>query len=452
MADITIPQAPAAAPILDPTEHNAQVARHVESQDAAGHSTVAKPGEFEEVSSALDKLAAAAGKPVDPLVSPSATEDSAAKQAAEEAASAQKKEADAKEAEAKAIADGVAKKAEELFQEIPALPEGASKKASESFQALKIQAAKDISERDAKISELGKQLNDIQEAAKNPTTEQLEKDKELERLRGQLAKLDVEFDPKFKEFDGKVQDIENYVYAELKKNPVVTDDIINEIKKFGGLANVNLTKLFEAMKDPSTQRIVESKIADVRMLQYNKDQALKQTKENITGYLAERQKTYQDAVLSHTKNTEAHLTKMLSALDWMKERPVEGDDSAKKSAQDHNTMLGAIKQDVSAALQDDSPQMRAILLTGYAQMCNLQGVTKSQTAQIEALTKQLADIIKKYEAVKSSSTSRLRESSAPSGGTLLQSKPSAQFNTLAADALDSIAKQVMQEREARGIK
>lgn len=444
----------------DPATHNAEIAARLAAQDAAGHSTAPKPGEFEDASTALDKLVQSATPAADEAAKKAAADAEAAKVAAE---AAEKKAAEETPEAKKAAADAAAaaeatKKAEEAaaaqaLQNVPDLPPETSVKAKDAFSALKSQALKDISERELKIAELNKQLTEAKEAAARPTPEQLAKDKELETLRTHLAKIDVEFDPKFKEFDGKVKQIEDYVFAELKKNPVVTDDIITEIKKFGGLANVNLGKLFEAMKDPATQRIVESKIADVRMLQYQKEQTLKSTKDNVTQYMQERQKAFADAVEGHTKQTEAHLNQFLGALDWMKEKTADTNAKPEDAAavKAHNDMVGIIKRDVADAMRDDSPQMRATLLTGYANMVRLQNVTTTQAAQIETLTKELTAATTKLAAIKNSATSRLRESGAPASGALPKPPTANQFTTPAADALDRIARQVAEERQAKGV-
>jgi hypothetical protein len=69
--------------------------------------------------------------------------------------------------------------------------------------------------------------------------------------------------------------------------------------------------------------------------------------------------------------------------------------------------------------------------------------------ELESTKKSLAEITEKWEKVKNSSTSRLRESGAPTGGTVTV-KPTNDFNTRPADALDSLAKQVMEQRAAAG--
>lgn len=426
---------PAAFP--DPASHNAEIARKLAEQDAAGHSTAAKPGEFEEATTALDKLAAAVPDPN----APKPGDDPAVKAAAEKKAAEDAAAAEAKKAEDAKLAEA-AKKAEDVFKNVPELPQGTSPKASESFAAIKARAAQEISARDTQISDLNKQLAELTQRASTPTTEQIAKEKELEDLRIWRAKMDVDFDPKFKEFDSKVLQDQEFIYAQLRKSPAVTEAVIDEIKKYGGPEKTNLSRLFEQMKDPTLQRIVESKISDITMAQYQKDQALSATKQNVSQYLKERETAFRNAVTAHTTATQSELNRMLGALDWFKEKAED---------KEHTTFLENVKSQIAEALKDDSPQMRAILLTGFAQMCRLQEQQKSLTTRAETAEKELAAITEKYSKVKNASTSRLRESAAPPSGALPQPKPANVFTTPVADALDTLAKQVMDQRAAKGV-
>lgn len=141
---------------------------------------------------------------------------------------------------------------------------------------------------------------------------------------------------------------------------------------------------------------------------------------------------------------------MLGALDWFKEKPVDekAAEDVKKSTADHNAFLAETKQQLSAALSDDSPKMRAILLTGMAQLFNIQRAHAELKSKLEAVTKERDEAVKRYQGVKSASTSRLRESAAPAGGVPRQ-KPAIDVNSRAGDALDDIAKQVMETKAAK---
>jgi hypothetical protein len=122
----------------------------------------------------------------------------------------------------------------------------------------------------AEIAELKKKTG-------SPAPELEARDKEITSLKERLAKFDVELDPKFKEFDKKAEDARELVYQLLKESPVVNDAIIKQIKEYGGPDKTNLSKLFEAMKDPSLQKMVETKILDIKTANLERDRAVKAT-------------------------------------------------------------------------------------------------------------------------------------------------------------------------------
>jgi hypothetical protein len=433
-------------PQADATAHNAAIAAQQAAQDAAGRSTAGKPGEFEEASSALDKLAAAVPekKPeVLPEVTPEVTpeEIAAKKQAADEAA--------AKKAADDAAAAAKNENVPDPLKDIPE-PENASQKAKDNWKAFRDKASAEIATRDTKLAEFQKKLAEFEERAKNPTPEQLQKEEELKELRLFRAKLDIGFDPAFKKFDTQVAQNEAFIYAQLMKSPAVGADVIEQIKKYGGPDKCNLSKLFESIADPTLQRIVESKIAENAQIRYQKDEALSATKQNMESYLKDKEKSYVDAATQHTTVTQGELTKYLGALEWAKPKEVTGDDTAKAAATEHNKWLEKVQAEVNQGLQDDSPQMRAVLLTSYANMCRLQRDNASMTTELAALKKEHTELSAKWTAVKKAGTSRLRESGAPPGGNLPAAKPASQFNTPATESLDTLMKQVMEERAAKG--
>jgi hypothetical protein len=292
-----------------------------------------------------------------------------------------------------------------------------------------------------------KQKAALEEKLKNPIPPELEK--ELEDHRTWRAKLDVDADPKFKEFDKTVSAAQEFVYAQLKKSPAVTDKVIDEIKKLGGPENVNLTKLFEAAKDPTLQKIVESKIADIEMAKYNKEQAIQAAKNNIKQYVDERAKAATAAASQHTNVTYQRLEPLLQGLDWIKEKAVDAkaEEPVRKEIEEYNKFVGETKQQVALALKDDSPEMRAILLTGMAQLFYIQREHGALKKQFEKASAELADITAKYNKVKASSTTRLRESGASTTGTA-RPKADNDINTRPADALDNLAKKIMETKAA----
>jgi hypothetical protein len=450
-----------AAGFVNPEKHNADVAQTLLKQDL-----VNTPAETGIAGDALDKLAADASKKAGSELPPGA--HAPPEPTAEELAATAQAEADAKEkaaaadpkaAEAQKKAEDIAKaksesenaareSADKLFKDSPGLPPGSSPKASEAFSSIKIKAAQEISARESELEKLRKEKSELEEKLKNPIPPELES--ELKEHRTWRAKLDVDFDPKFKTFDKTVSDAQDFIYSQLSKSPVITPAILAEIKQYGGPENVNLGKLFDAIKDPTMQRLVESKVADIEMAKFQKEQAVKLAKDNVQQYVAERQKQFESSKNSHTTATQQRLEPMVKSLDWFAEKPVDpkADEPARKAAEDHNAFVKQTKEQLDAALKDDSAEMRAILLVGMAQLFQLQRTHSETKSRLDTAEKSLKEVTEKWEKIKSSSTSRLRESAAPSGGTA-SVKPKDSFTTHATDALDAIAKQVMEARAAK---
>jgi hypothetical protein len=428
--------------IVDPAKHNAEIAAKVKDQDISGHSTAT--GQFEDARESLDKLAelvSAKKAEVKPAVG---TPPAEVKPAAGTPPAEVKPAAGTPPAEVTPVDDPeLVKKADTIFKDAPKLPPNASPKSAEAFSTVKVRAAQEISAREQEIERLKKQL----EESGKPTPEALEHAKELEELRSWRAKVDVDFDPKFKEFDKSIEQTREFIYAQLQKNPAVTPEIIEQIKKYGGPDQIILTKLFEAIKDPTLQRLVEAKVSDIELAKYNREQAIKTTKENLGQYVKERQEAQSKAVVAQAQATTAELTGMLDRLEWFADQTPDekADEAAKKHATEHNEFIKKLRGEIAVAVKDDSPQMRAILITGMAQLFKLQREMPAVKSELEATKKSLADITAKWDAMKNASRSRLNESAAPTSG-IPPARKDVDINQRTEDAVDTIARQVMEER------
>ena len=433
-------QEPPVSGFPDVAAHNEEVKQKLESQ---GREDVGSdPQDIQGTSDALDALAKSVSEK--PVVEPVETDDEPTpEETPKETPNAEEQAAADKLAAEKAEA---ATKADEFFKDSPKLPPGASPKSSEAFAAIKAKAAQEISARDQQIEATKKELEEIRqklEAGPDPETV-----RELEELRAWRAKLDVDADPKFKEFDKQVKANQDFIYAQLRKNPVFTPEIIAEIKKHGGPENVKLDKLFAASADPVLQRIVESKVADIEMAKFSKEEAIKTAKENLTGYQEERQKQFTESVGAHNKATQQHFSQLTAKLPWFVEKPVDpkADEPTRKAAQAHNEFLKTTKAQLDEALRDDSPEMRSILLAGMAQLLHLQNVRVGEKSKFDAATKELAEVKAKLEKYTKASTSRIRETGAsPNPRTDTAPKtPDLEMHT--GDALDNIAKAIAEKR------
>lgn len=443
------------APVVAPADQgkiNADLAAKVAAQDIMGQSLATTST---DAGPALDELAKAhddaAKKEAEEAEAKRVADEAAANPTPEQKEAAEKEAADKLAAE-KAAAEVTANedtRAKDLFKDAPSLPPGAAPKSSEAFATVKLIAAREVARVEAELQKAREDLKAAQALSANPTTEQLAQAKELEDLRMWRAKMDVDFDPKFKEFDKNIEAARDFIYAQLRRSPVVTEDTIAQIKKFGGPESTNMVKLFESMGDPTIQRVIESKVSDILQAKYQKDLAIKQSKDNISEYVEARKTELNQAVTGHVTETKAQLDSMLPNLEWMADKEVKGTDGEKKEAQEHNAFVSGIRTQLDEALSDDSPTMRAILLTGMAQLFNVQRSEKKVKAELAALQKDHATLQGKWEKIVSASKSRLTQSGAPTTATAPAAKVS-QFSTPAGDALDALAKQIQAEREAKG--
>jgi hypothetical protein len=439
-----IPPAGAPAP-KTPEElaaHNAEVARKVADQDV-----LAKPSssdEFGEASGALDKLAAQV-QPKPDAPKPDATPKPDAPKVPDIKPDAPKPDAPPQPTPEEIA---LQKRAEDLFKDTPGLPPNASPKSAESFAKVKTLAAQEISKLEQERDALKKQIEEV----KKPSEEQVKREQELEELRQFRQRLDVEFDPKFKEFDKTVAQHQEFIYAQLLKSPNVTPAVIEQIKKYGGPEMVDMSKLLESVKDPTIKRLVENRLADIEQVKFNREQAVTEAKANLAKYSEERQTALSRQDEEFFKATAGRADKILGTLDWIAEKQVTTgmDEAAKKEVTEHNEFIGTLKSQMVAAIRDRSPEMHGILVAGMAQLFNLQRRLPVVESQLASVTKERDEAVAKYEKIKNASRSRLESSQAPSGG-IPQPPKGVDVNSRTGDALDAIAKRVMEERAAKGV-
>jgi hypothetical protein len=415
--------------------HNAEVSRKVAGQDNL--SQLPKAEEFGEATGALDALVAQVEpKESAPEPKPDVVEPRPA--------------APKPESPPQPTAEEVArqKRADELFKDSPGLPPNASPKSAEAFTGIKIRAAQEISAREQEIATLKAQI----EKSKNPSTEQLEKEKELEDLRQFRQRLDVDLDPRFKEHDKSIAQNREFIYAQLLKSPNITSAVIDQIKKYGGPDMVDMSKLFESVKDPTIKRLVESKVADIEMSKYNREQAVKTAKENLTQYQQTRQTELGQQEEIHYKAAVQRADSILGGLDWIAEKQIVAgmEEPAKKEATEHNEFVGTLKAQMITALKDTTPEMHGILVAGMAQLFNLQRRVPTLEARLATAEKAATEATEKYDKIRNSSRSRLSESQAPSGG-IPNPGRGVDVNQRPGDALDEIAKRITAERAAKGV-
>jgi len=424
------------------TANNDDVKRKLENQDQLANPNT-NPGDIQAAGDALDDLlkqtTTTPEPPNEPATPPpTPTPDPEAAKKAEEL-EAQKR------AEEQRKADEL-KKADEIFAGSPGLPNGASPKSSEAFATIKIKAAQEITSRDTKIAELTAKLDELSKVAANPLTPEI--DRELQELRRFRAQLDVEADPKFKQFDAAAKSAEEFIYSQLKRSPVVDDQIIELIRSKGGPTTVRLDKVFEKIGDPLLQRTIESKIAEIEHLRWQKQQAIDETKKNVDSYVADRAKQFEQAAKSHYESTKANFDGLLAQIPWSKPQTVPAGAAPEeaKRIEENNAWLANTLKQLDAALQDDSSEMRAIQIAGMAQLFHLQREHSSTLKELEASKKSLEEAQQQLTKLRSAQRVRVSEGGIQPGSTLPQPTKPVDVNTRPADALDQIAKQVMEEQ------
>lgn len=429
------------APVVDPKDiatNNETVKQKLESQST--NDTTGNADEFASVAKGLDDLMAAAKKEVEDAPAPKPPEVTPRPSAGDEAAK-KKAEEDAAAAAKKSEEDAAKKKqADDYFKDQPQLPQGASPKSHEAFAAIKIKAAQDLSAKEKEIEALKKQLSEQNEKLKNPVPQEVLE--ELKQHREFRAKIDVEADPKFKEFDKKVEGARKFIYSRMKTNPLITDEVIKAIEQAGGPDQINLQKFFEPLNDPTLQRIVESKVADIWQTQSEKEEAIAAAKTNISDYMKQREADAAKQATSFFEQTKAELVPLLEGEDFLKRKP-----DTEAGAKEHNEVVDAYAKDINDALNDNSPLMRAVLIQGTVRLFHERKIHAATVKELDASKKQVEELTAKIEAMKKSSTTRLREGGAAPGAQAPEPKKD-EFNTRAGDALDSIAKEIAAKRAA----
>jgi hypothetical protein len=143
-------------------------------------------------------------------------------------------------------------------------------------------------------------------------------------------------------------------------------------------------------------------------------------------------------------------------LDYLKEQTVDdkADEATKKRIEVQNAFAKETNETLEAALKDDSPEMRAIMLAGMAQLLYLQRVheaTLSSVAEkdkvITEKDKSISELNERLTKIKASSSSRLREGGAAPGARVDINQKTDLLKP-AGDALDELAKKYTEARAA----
>ncbi len=361
--------------------------------------------------SALDKaLLEATGGEVPEGVNIDAETQEAAKAAADEVAKKAEADAAAKAAEEKKVAEAeAAKKAAEEAEKAKTpeqieaekkaaaesgdwrtkldavtLPPYTKPKAAEAFATVKTLALAQVEEARKEVEALKLKLKEAEEKAAKVGTLPPDTEKELAELRDFRAKLDVEADPKFKEWDTKVSENVEAIYAKLKAVGT-TDEVIKKIKELGGPAELDWDSM--ADKLPSTaKRYIEGKLFENEDLTERKTKALTEAKSKASEYVKQKAEAAQNESTNRLKAVEAEVAKLIPNAPYANDKVADEKATAEEKAAvlAHNKRAADIRATMKEAIETDTPQMKSLLVLGIAQLQRVNGDFEEYKAKAEA--------------------------------------------------------------------
>lgn len=366
--------------------------------------------------------------------------DEAAKKAAEEARISEeaKEKADSEAAKVKADADAAKVKADadaklaaggtppisenppkDKYEDI-VLPPYTKPKAAEAFATVK-NLAREQAAADAKIiAELTAEKEKLTEASKAAGKLSPEVEKELEELRAFRAGLDVEADPKFKEWDVKVNENVDSIYSKLK-SAGVADEVITKIKEMGGPGEVEWDSLSDKLP-AQVKRYIEGKLFENEDLIERKKRALETAKSKAAEYVKSKAEASVNEVAARRKGVESKVAELSPKIEWLQEKKAAADAKPEdKAAVDaHNKRVVEIRATMNEAIENDSPEMKGLLILGIAQLQRVNGeleaLKASSAAEKTVLETKLKEVTEKLDKIKKSGTPRI-STSAPAPGT-----------------------------------
>lgn len=323
------------------------------------------------------------------------------------------------------------------------LPANARGKSAESFATLKTRFAQDLSTRDAEIATLKTQVADLQKKTETPVPAMSpEVETELKELRAFRARLDVSADPEFrKKFDDRIETANQFIYAQLRATGKVGDEHIKKIQSLGGPRNVDMESILSKIGDPRVERLVQARLDEIEVASVERDQAVSAAKEDVDKYIRERQEQYMKVVEEHQNATKTELGQILPKLKWMEEPsplPTTAKPEEKTAFEEGKKFRDGVVESMNAALNDDSPQMRAILIAGMAELLHLKRTFGATAAELKRVQGELSAATEKLNKIKQASV-RKQESTVPARSVAPASKPN--FAISAVESLDALRAQ-----------
>jgi len=320
-------------------------------------------------------------------------------------------------------------------------PTNLKPKAAEAFDNVKRLAKEKVTALQSERDELEKKYKELSEKSGrlDPKVEA-----ELKELREFRRKLDVEADPEFQKYDVESTTQAESIYGKLL-SVGVPGHTVEKIKSMGGVFKVQWDPILEKLPS-AAKRFIEVKLTQLEDLKEKKQAAVAAAKKNSEEFLQNRAAATETTKKEFRNDASKTLDTMLPKLDWFGEKkPTDkSTDAEKSSIVEHNKFLTETKEAIKEAMEDDSPEMRAFLAVGLAQLMKLRvdysSATSSHKSEVEKLRTELDAANKLLERVKKGSTNRLRES--PATTTEASTPGAGTISERPGDALDRLRAEV----------
>lgn len=329
------------------------------------------------------------------------------------------------------------------FDEIE-LPPYTKPKAAEAFATVKTLARQEVAEALKTVSEMKSKLEALENKAKEGLPAEVKQ--ELEQLREFRAKMDVDADPSFKQWDSQIEQNVQSIYEKLKAAGLGEPEL-KKIQELGGPGEVDWEAIASKLP-PHVKRYIDAKLVENEDLGDRKKRAVETAKQNAIAFVKERQGSIEGQASQRKAQVEKEIADMTPRLEWLQDKaiPADADAATKKSLEANNTFLAKVRESMKDAVEDDSPTMKSILVLGFAQLqkvrADYEAFKATAKAKEEQLTKELTESKAFIERIKKTSTTRLRESAAPGVGDKKTVIP-ANVHETGAEALDRQLKEAL---------
>lgn len=320
-------------------------------------------------------------------------------------------------------------------------------KTSEAFAQVKLLARERIAAVEKDREELRAKIHEL-ESKPAPTLDP-EIEKELKELRSFREKLDVEAHPSFKTWDVSIAKNVDSIYAKLRAANV-QEESIKKIKELGGPSEVDWEPLQEKIPAP-IRRYIEGKLFENEDFAEKKRQAIDEAKKNTSEFLRTRSEEFSGKASKFTEDAKKEYAALTPELKWFSEKTAEAKATPEEKAatDSHNKFVKDTRAVVEAVLTDTTPESRAILAIGYAQLQKVRAdhvalvrasekISIDHKAEVAALNATLKERDEFIAKIKKSS--KLPNTSAPDLGEV---KKKVDYSETSSDALDRLHREVV---------